>query len=179
SVLLSAANFGITDPDATSFTYSVSSVTHGSFQTSTDGIHWTDATTFTSAQLAGNHVRFHDDGSDLAPTFSVQVDNGETVNHQSNLFAGTVTFIDAPPAPTVSWSSSSFTEESNQNRQLPSLSVIVNGLTDTLYSLQLFGIPAGQTVIDGGGHSHTSLGPTDPFNYVGWNFNNFHLDPNG
>src|SRR5205807_2039881 len=85
SVLLSASNFGITDPDATSFTYTVSSVTHGTFQTF-DGATWNTVTSFTSAQLAANHVRFLDDGSDATPTFSVQVDNGEAVNHQSNTF---------------------------------------------------------------------------------------------
>src|SRR5204863_2788796 len=97
-VLLAASNFPITVPDATAGTFTVSSVTHGTFQTTTDGIHWTNATTFTSADLAAHHVRFLDDGSDDTPTFSVQVDNGESVNHQSNLFVGTVNLTnDAAP----------------------------------------------------------------------------------
>ena len=87
-----------------------------------------------------------------------------------------------PKAPTMSWSSGSFSEAPNQNIALPNLAVAVNGLpgdSNSLSSLVLLGIPAGQTITDGFGHNHVSIGPADPFNYVGWNFNNFHLDPNG
>ena len=48
-----------TDPDSHSFTFTESaSVSHGVFQTTTDGTHWFDATTFTTADLAASHVRF-------------------------------------------------------------------------------------------------------------------------
>ena len=87
-----------------------------------------------------------------------------------------------PKAPTMSWSSGSFSEAPNQNVALPNLAVAVNGLpgdSNSLSSLVLLGIPAGQTITDGFGHNHVSIGPADPFNYAGWNYNNFHLDPNG
>jgi Ca2+-binding RTX toxin-like protein len=98
-VLLSTGTFGITDPDSTNFAFTVSNVTHGSFQ-HFDGTNWDTVTTFTTADLAANHVRFLDDGSDSTPTFSVQVDNGETVNHQSNTFTGNVTLTDNDDGPT-------------------------------------------------------------------------------
>src|SRR5438128_1222643 len=100
SVLLSASNFGITDPDATSFTYTVSSVTHGTFQTF-DGATWNTVTSFTSAQLRTSTRLNFNHGSNATPTFSVQVDNGEAVNHQSNTFVGTVSFTNAA-APVIS-----------------------------------------------------------------------------
>src|ERR1700716_1347839 len=87
-----------------------------------------------------------------------------------------------PLPPTISWSSGSFSEQPSQNIALPSLTVAVNGLSgesNSLSSLTLLGVPAGQTITDGSGRSHISTGPADPFNYAGWNFNNFHLDPNG
>ncbi|HEY2211850.1 MAG TPA: VCBS domain-containing protein, partial [Bradyrhizobium sp.] len=87
-----------------------------------------------------------------------------------------------PLPPSISWSSGSFSEQPSQNIALPSLMVTVNGLSgesNSLSSLTLLGIPAGQTITDGSGRNHISTGPTDPFNYVGWNFSNFHLDSNG
>jgi VCBS repeat-containing protein len=88
---------------------------------------------------------------------------------------------DRPLVPTISWSSGSFSEQPSQNIALPNLTVTVNGLpgeSNSVSSLTLLGVPAGQIITDGG-HNHISTGPADPFNYVGWNFNNFHLDPNG
>ncbi|MFO1148321.1 MAG: cadherin-like domain-containing protein [Alsobacter sp.] len=68
-MVLAAADIGITDPDSTAFTYTVSGVTHGSFETLV-GATWGAATSFTSAQLAAGGVRFVHDGSEIAPTFS-------------------------------------------------------------------------------------------------------------
>src|SRR5258707_2401180 len=48
AAVLSAANIDLTDPDSSSFTYTVSGVSHGVFQTSTDSTTWTDATSFTT-----------------------------------------------------------------------------------------------------------------------------------
>ena len=50
--------FSVNDPDSSSFTFTVTNVTHGVFQTSADGDTWADATTFTSADLNAGHVRF-------------------------------------------------------------------------------------------------------------------------
>jgi Cadherin-like/FecR protein len=101
TVLFTAANLGITDPDSTSFTFKVSGVTHGTFQTTTDGLHWTSATTFTSADLAAGHVRFVQDGSDAAPMFSIQADDGASANHLSNVFTASVAFADVNHAPVI------------------------------------------------------------------------------
>ena len=91
-VLFTPASIGITDPDNSSFTFTVTNVSHGSFQTTVDGVHWVNATAFTTADLTASHVRFvHDDGL-LAPTFSIQADDGAAVNNLSNVFAGNVTF---------------------------------------------------------------------------------------
>ena len=60
----------MTDPDGTSFTFTVSNVTHGKFETTTNGATWAAATTFTTADLNAGHVRFvHDGGEDRADDF--------------------------------------------------------------------------------------------------------------
>jgi VCBS repeat-containing protein len=103
TVLFTAANLGITDPDSTSFTYTVSNVTHGKFQITTDGVNWTDATSFTSAELAAGHVRFMHDGGAAAPTFSIQADDGASANHLSNVINGGIDFtnVNVPPVITA------------------------------------------------------------------------------
>ena len=68
----------------------MSNVTHGTFQTTTDGVTWVDATTFTSADINAGHVRFAQDGSSVTPTFSIQADDGSAVNNLSNVFVGSV-----------------------------------------------------------------------------------------
>jgi Cadherin-like/Nidogen-like/FecR protein len=101
TVAFTPANLGITDPDSTSFTFTVSHVTHGTFQTTTDGVYWTDATTFTSAALAAGHVRFMHDGGEAAPTFSIQADDGASTNHLSDVFTGSVVFTNVNDAPVI------------------------------------------------------------------------------
>src|SRR5439155_920591 len=97
-LLLATSHFSMTDSDATAITFTVSSVTLGTFQTSFDCFDWTEATQSFPTRRSSDLVRFLDDGSDDTPTFSVQVDNGESVNHLSNLFVGTVNFTnDAAP----------------------------------------------------------------------------------
>ena len=83
TVVLSAANIGAADLDSASFTFTVSNVTHGTFQTTADGIHWTNATAFTTAELSAGHVRFVHDGGELAPTFSIQANDGAAQNQQA------------------------------------------------------------------------------------------------
>ena len=101
TVVLGAANIGVSDPDSTSFTFAVSNVTHGTFQTTADGIHWTNATAFTSADLSAAHVRFVHDGGELAPTFSIRANDGAASNNQSNVLAGSVTFANVNDAPVI------------------------------------------------------------------------------
>ena len=99
AVLLGPSDIGVADLTDSSFTFTVSNVTHGTFQTTTDGVTWVDATTFTTADLAASHVRFVHDGGEIAPTFSIQADDGEALNdNQSNVSAGAVDFtnVDDP-----------------------------------------------------------------------------------
>jgi VCBS repeat-containing protein len=102
TVVLGAANIGVSDPDSTSFTFTISNVTHGTFQTTADGITWIDATTFTTADVAVGHVRFVHDGGEDAPTFSIRADDGEAFNHASTTVDGVVDFTNTNDAPTVS-----------------------------------------------------------------------------
>ena len=110
TVLFTPANLGITDPDSTTFVFTVSNVTHGKFQTTTDGINWTDATTFTSADLAAGHVRLASDGGEVAPTFSIQADDGASANHLSNVFTGSVDFTHVNNPPVITSATLSVTE---------------------------------------------------------------------
>ena len=65
TVTLAGGNFSVTDPDSASFTYSVSSVTHGQFElTSAPG---TAITSFTSAQVAANLVALITTAEKLRP----------------------------------------------------------------------------------------------------------------
>ena len=60
---------------------------------------WTNATSFTTADLAANHVRFVHDGSLTAPTFSIQANDGAALNNLSNVFVGSVSFNNVNDAP--------------------------------------------------------------------------------
>jgi VCBS repeat-containing protein len=101
TVVLDAANIGVIDPDSSSFTFTVSNVTHGRFETTTDGTNWAAATIFTTADLDAHHVRFVHDGGEDAPTFSIQADDGAGSNSLSNVLAGSVTFTNVNDAPVV------------------------------------------------------------------------------
>src|SRR5262249_26453085 len=98
TVVLTALSIGITDPDSSSFTFTVSNVTHGKFQVLTNG-NWGDATSFTTADLNANDVRFVHDGGEAAPTFSIQANDGANVNSLSTVFTGTVSFTNVNDAP--------------------------------------------------------------------------------
>ncbi len=105
TVVLTAANIGVIDPDNSSATFTVSNVTHGKFQTTANGSTWTDATTFTTADLTAGHVRFVHDGGEAAPTFSIQADDGEPSNHLSATVAGAVDFTNVDDAPAITQAS--------------------------------------------------------------------------
>src|SRR5204863_334400 len=81
TVLITAANVAVNDPDSSSFALTVSNVTHGRSHTTTDGVTWSNAISFTTADLAASHVRFVHDGSVTAPTFSIQANDGAALNN--------------------------------------------------------------------------------------------------
>ena len=139
TVLITPANVGVSDPDSSSFTFTVSNVTHGSFQTTTDGVTWTNAATFTTADLAASHVRFVHDGSVTAPTFSIQANDGAALNNLSNVFVGSVSFNnvnDAPVATPVT---------------------LAAGTEDTAYTITAATLLAGVTDVDGPSLSITAV----------------------
>ena len=100
TAVLSAANFGVTDPDSAGFTFRVSDVTHGVFQVF-NGLAWVAATSFTTADLNAGRVRFVHDGSDAPPSFSVQADDGVAANNLSGVTAGDIEFAGVNDAPVV------------------------------------------------------------------------------
>ncbi len=105
TVTLGGANFGITDPDSTSFTYTVSGISGGYFQLSSAA--GTPVTTFTTADLSGGLVQFVDDGNETAPAFSVRVNDGAL---DSNTLAATINYTAANDAPVVDSASLTLTE---------------------------------------------------------------------
>ncbi|MBO4225994.1 cadherin-like domain-containing protein [Bradyrhizobium neotropicale] len=94
-VVLTPANINVTDLDDSSFTFTVTNVTHGKFQV-WGGEGWIDTASFTSADLAAGHVRFVHDGCEAAPTFAIQASDGELL---SNVKAGSIAFTNVNDAP--------------------------------------------------------------------------------
>ncbi len=81
TTILTNGDFNVSDPGFTSFTYSVSNVAHGEFEVLQGG-SWQAAPTggFTTADLTSGDVRFVQDGSNAAPTFSVHVSDGSNAS---------------------------------------------------------------------------------------------------
>jgi hypothetical protein len=78
------------DPDDFVLTFTVSSLTGGTFQTQDPSTEeWSAATSFTYMQLLMHWVRFVHDGSEVAPTFAVTMSDGEA---SSNTLEATVNF---------------------------------------------------------------------------------------
>ncbi|PVV24218.1 MAG: hypothetical protein B6D79_11140, partial [gamma proteobacterium symbiont of Ctena orbiculata] len=95
TVILSGANFGITDPDDTSFTYNLSSISGGRFELTT--APGASINSFNSVQLAANQVVFVDNGDEVAPGFDVTVNDGVA---DSNTLSASITYTpvsDATP----------------------------------------------------------------------------------
>ena len=98
---LGLSNLGATDVDNawTTLTYTVTTIANGRFElVAAPG---TAVTSFTAAEIAAGQVRFVHDGSNVAPSFAVQVSDGAAI---AGPFAATVTFnatVAAPPAPPV------------------------------------------------------------------------------
>lgn len=72
TTVLASGDFHITDPDSSSFFFSVANVTGGQFQVF-NGETWVSAPTggFTVSDIAAGNVRFVHDGGNDAPTFTV------------------------------------------------------------------------------------------------------------
>lgn len=72
TTVLSSSDFHITDPDSSSFFFTVTNLTGGQFEVLTEG-HWVAAPTggFTVDDIAAGNVRFVHDGGNAAPTFTV------------------------------------------------------------------------------------------------------------
>ena len=138
-MLITSASIGVTDPDSSSFAFTVSNVTHGAFQTTTDGVTWTNATTFTTTDLAASHVRFVHDGSVTAPTFSIQANDGAALNNLSNLFVGSVLFNNVNHAPVAT------------------PVTLAAGTEDTAYIITAASLLAGVTDVDGQALSITAV----------------------
>lgn len=131
TVVLKPADITVNDPDSSSFTFKISNVSHGTFETTTDGIHWTAATQFTTADLNASHVRFVHDGGEAGPTFSIQADDGAATNHLGNVFTGSVAFTNVNDAPTAT------------------PVVLTAGTEDTAYTITSSALLAGVTDPDG------------------------------
>ncbi|SNS54844.1 FecR family protein [Tardiphaga sp. OK246] len=100
SVLLHASNFGVCDPDSSSFKFTVSNVKGGHFETynySHGQWSWTTDTSFTTAELNADHVRFVQDGSNKTPTFSIKANDGSLFNSTSDAFSGGSTLTHPAP----------------------------------------------------------------------------------
>src|SRR5439155_548937 len=139
---LTGSIVSINDPDSSSFTFTVTNVTHGKFQTTTDGVTWVDATTFTGDDLAANHVQFVHDGGEAAPTFSIQADDGAPINNLSNIFTGSVSFSNVNDAPaTTPVTLAAIAEDSGARlitqAQLLSSAAVVENNTLTASNLQI------------------------------------------
>jgi fibronectin-binding autotransporter adhesin len=94
--VLTDADFSVTDPNSSSFLYTVNDVTGGQFEVF-NGSNWVSAPTggFTTAQIEAGHVEFVQDGSLTTPQFSISASDGIAV---SQAIAPTVNFVAAPPA---------------------------------------------------------------------------------
>jgi VCBS repeat-containing protein len=161
AVVLHASDIIVVDPDSTHFTFTVSNVTHGSFQTTTDGVHWIDATTFTTDEVNANHVRFLQDGSAAAPTFSIQADDGAHANHVSNVLNGSVDFTAeaVPEPPTVTLASTSLAVNEETGSVALGISVAPHDSDDTVDHVTISGVPSDATLTsasDPGGISYNA-----------------------
>jgi hypothetical protein len=77
ATVLTNSDFSVTDPNSSSFTYSVSNVTGGQFEVF-NGTNWVSAPTggFTTAQISAGKVEFVQDGSNTVPNFQIWASDG-------------------------------------------------------------------------------------------------------
>ncbi|MCU7869878.1 MAG: tandem-95 repeat protein [Candidatus Thiodiazotropha sp. (ex Lucinoma borealis)] len=169
TVTLSGANFGITDPDDSSFTYTLSGVTGGYFQLSSNPGN--SISSFNSTQLVANTVQFVDDGNEVAPAFSVTVNDGDT---DSNTLAASISFtLVSDSTPVANADSISVAEGGTATTLNGGFSTVLNndtGLDDTPVIVSLVtDVTNGTLSLNGDGtFSYTHDGSenfTDSFTY--------------
>ena len=140
TVLITSASIGVTDPDSSSFAFTVSNVTHGTFQTTTDGVTWTNATTLhhrptwppvTSASCMTAALP-------RRPSRSRPM-TAPRLNNLSNVFVGSVTFNNVNHAPVAT------------------PVTLAAGTEDTAYIINAATLLAGVTDVDGPALSITSV----------------------
>jgi hypothetical protein len=99
TVVLGSGNLNTTDPDNTpaQLTYTASGVTNGRFElVAAPGVA---ITSFTQAQINSGAVQFAHNGGEVAPSYSVTVNDGALTSASS---AGAVTFTNVNDAPVIS-----------------------------------------------------------------------------
>ncbi len=130
ATVLTMGDFGIVDPDSSSFTFTVSGVTGGHFEVF-DGGSWGPAvSSFTTAQIATGDVRFVQDGSTAQPAFSVQASDGTDVSAVINATVN----LDAAVELTVP--NGAPVQEGQQLRAFATFSGLDAGITDVTYEWQ-------------------------------------------
>ncbi|MEW8587277.1 MAG: Ig-like domain-containing protein, partial [Candidatus Thiodiazotropha sp.] len=169
TVTLSDTDFAITDADDTAFTYTVTGVTGGYFQLSTNpGV---SITNFTSVNLTGGLVQFVDDGNEVAPAFSVTANDGDT---DSNTLAATINFtLVSDSTPIANADSIAVAEGGTASTLVGGSSTVLNndtGLGDTPVTVSLVtDVTNGTLTLNGDGtFSYTHDGSenfTDSFTY--------------
>ena len=101
TVAVGTANFNVSDSDSNSFTYTVSSVSNGRFQLSSNPGQ--AITSFSTAQLSAGLVQFVHNGGEAAPAYNVQVSDGSL---SSNTAAASISFTNVNDAAVVTAGSS-------------------------------------------------------------------------
>ncbi|MEW8539635.1 MAG: Ig-like domain-containing protein [Candidatus Thiodiazotropha endolucinida] len=169
TVTLGDANFAVSDADDTDFTYTVSGISGGYFQLSTNpGV---SITSFTSANLTGGLVQFVDDGNEVAPAFSVTVNDGDI---DSNTLAATINFtLVSDSTPVANIDSITVAEGGTATTLVGGSSTVLNndtGLVDVPVTVSLVSdVTNGSLTLNGDGtFSYTPDGSenfTDSFTY--------------
>ncbi|MEW8203885.1 MAG: Ig-like domain-containing protein, partial [Candidatus Thiodiazotropha endolucinida] len=169
TVTLGVANFAVSDADDTDFTYTVSGISGGYFQLSTNpGV---SITSFTSANLTGGLVQFVDDGNEVAPAFSVTVNDGDI---DSNTLAATINFtLVSDSTPVANIDSITVAEGGTVTTLVGGASTVLNndtGLVDAPVTVSLVSdVTNGSLTLNGDGtFSYTHDGSenfTDSFTY--------------
>ena len=174
ATVLAPSTFLATDPKQdTDFTFVLSNVTHGTFQVTSDGIHWTDTTSVTTQQLNLGEVRFVPDGTGLPPTFSIQALNGDATDNASAVVAGNVLLLTVSN-PTVSVVTGPSVNVTQGETVL--LNVLAVESNQNVPSVMISGAPSGAVLSDGHGHTATSDGST-PINVAGWTLSSLSITP--
>lgn len=188
TAVLSATNIGISDSDSSAFAFTLSGVTHGAFQTSADGVLWSNAIGFTTADLNAGHVRFVHNGSEAAPTFSIQADDGAATNNVGGVLVGSVTFTNVNDAPTVVDATTTATINvpiggvaggglSDGAAEIAGRSGLISGI-GTASGYGTLALPAGDDN-SSGAIDITSVFGTQGINFFGTNYTSLYINNNG